>query len=329
MNYILKSPLVKDDLVLTGRDKLKLGQKMKVVKEGNVYKLESINTGGRPDHLLDVERSSIQQFSSASRSRLIREIASYGSLVPVFVTLTYGKEYPSAKETKAHLKAWWRRITKKHPDYFAVWKLEFQKRGAPHYHLLVYSVESRPRIDKDFLKRSWWKATGVDNLRTEIKRLRSHRGGIWYATKYLAKTEVYKPCPTDNDAGPSSSDSVADEGPGRFWGIMSRKNKPKNKTEFMLSPTEYKYLLSEALNGLARFLVKQDLAKINDLKLHEVDDFVTEDLVSDKAQELVRKSRVPVHLLSDEIGLISRVEELARITDETGYEFMTDYFKDL
>jgi hypothetical protein len=248
----------------------------------------------------------------------------------VFVTLTYGKDYPDPKATKAHLKAWWRRISKKHPDYWAVWKLEFQKRGAPHYHLLVYSIKGQPRICKDFLKESWWKATGTPNLRTEIKKLRSHRGGVWYATKYLAKTEVYQPASPPKNTEGTEQGALSDvPGPGRFWGIMSKKNCPDNKTEFMLSPTQYKYVLSQALHGLAEFLVKQDLVKKYNLKMKDVGDLMNEDMISEKAKELVRKSRVPVHLLSDEVGLISRLSELADMSEKFGVNFIDDYFSDL
>jgi len=229
-----------DDLVLKGRDKLKLGRKLKVTKNGHLFELESINAGKQPSHLEGVERSEIHEFSSQSRARLIREVSSYGSMVPIFVTLTYGAEYPEPLETKKHLKAWWRRISSAHPDYFAVWKLEFQKRGAPHYHLLVYSKKGRPRICKDFLKESWWQATKTKNLRTEVKRLRSHRGGVWYATKYLAKTEVYKP-PVDPSETGNARQSVP--GPGRFWGIMSRKNKPDNVSHYMLSQLSISFYL--------------------------------------------------------------------------------------
>jgi hypothetical protein len=329
MNYLLKNPLVAGEIELKGRDKLKLGQQMKVTKKGHLFTLESINAGNQPAHLKDVERSEIHEFSAQSRSRLIREVSSYGALSPVFVTLTYGKDYPDPQTTKLHLKAFWRRIAKKHPDYWAVWKLEYQKRGAPHYHLLVYCIKGKPRIDKDFLKKSWWQATGIPNLRTEIKKLRSHRGGIWYATKYLAKTEVYQPVPTKASEGAGEGALSDPPGPGRFWGIMSRKNCPDNKTEFMLSPTQYKYLVSQALHGLAEFLVKQDIVKEYNIKMREVGELMTEDMITEKAKMLVRKSRVPVHLLSDEMGLISRLSSLADMADEYGVDFMDDYFSDL
>jgi hypothetical protein len=97
----------------------------------------------------------------------------------------------------------------------------------------------------------------------------------------------------------------------------------------MLSPTQYKYVLSQALHGLAEFLVKQDLVKKYNLKMKDVGDLMNEDMISEKAKELVRKSRVPVHLLSDEVGLISRLSELADMSEKFGVNFIDDYFSDL
>lgn len=328
--YILNSLVVPDKIELSGREKLKLNMKMKITHEGNLYTLESINSGGRPEHLNDVQRSDIQQFTAQSRARLIRTIASFGALVPVFVTLTYGADYPTPKETKEHLRLWWRRIKAKHPHLFAVWKLEFQKRGAPHYHLLVYSQGKRPRIDKDFLKVSWWKATGREGLRTEIKKLRSHRGGVWYASKYLAKTEVYQPADQHNTSGQSEDALSSSDGPGRFWGILSRANVPQNKVEYMLSPTEYKMILSQALYSRAEFMLKHELAEKYDVKVSKLPfDLITSEMITEKAREIVKKSKVPVHLLSDEIGLISRISELSSMSDIHCINFIDDYFTDL
>jgi len=39
------------------------------------------------------------------------------------------------------LKIFLQRFKRAYPDASAIWKLEPQKRGAPHYHMLVWGVE--------------------------------------------------------------------------------------------------------------------------------------------------------------------------------------------
>lgn len=167
-------------------------------------------------------RGQIVGFSPAARRRLMRFIASLdaGRMGdPWFVTLTYPAPFClAAPEWKANLNrfsVWLRR-----QDWFgaAVWKLEPQKRGAPHYHLLLFVdpdwVEllrdgalfprlpwRRPRLRgdddaaawlQDAVAWQWHRSVGTANgdhllAGTQVVPVRSWRGVQHYAAKYVAK----------------------------------------------------------------------------------------------------------------------------------------------
>ena len=98
------------------------------------------------------DRGCIGEYSPGSRVRLRaavwsvepallpRKQASGRWLKPgSFVTLTYPRNYEQdAHACKAHLRAWWKRVTHRWPDAWMLWALERQKRGAWHFHLLTH-----------------------------------------------------------------------------------------------------------------------------------------------------------------------------------------------
>jgi hypothetical protein len=113
------------------------------------------------------------------------------------VTLTYPSEYPrDGAEVKRDLKAFLdyiRRIWHS-PEY--LWFLEFQRRGAPHIHILydapypeTREAENRLRIG---IAAAWYRIVDSDDERhfyagTSCEKLRSPEGGRWYAVKYASK----------------------------------------------------------------------------------------------------------------------------------------------
>jgi hypothetical protein len=87
-------------------------------------------------------RGMVYGFSWESRRRLLKAIAAIPWAVlgeKWFVTLTYPALFPADGPTcKAHLKAFRKRLVRRYGKQMAlVWKMEFQKRGAVHFHLLM------------------------------------------------------------------------------------------------------------------------------------------------------------------------------------------------
>lgn len=172
-------------------------------------------------------RGAIKGFSAAARKRLIELLASINRTalerLPLFVTLTYPATWPEDPHVwKEHLDAWLKRLRRQFERTTVIWKLEFQSRGAPHFHLLVFG----PRwIDPKWLSRTWFQIVASGDERhlqagTKVEFIRSWKGVMFYASKYLAK-KTQENIPAF---------------PGRFWGVSFRVYLP---IELAVVPMEF------------------------------------------------------------------------------------------
>lgn len=164
-------------------------------------------------------RSVVSGFSANSRRRLMVQLAKVRrSEVPIFITLTYPGVWPSSPtEWKKHLHNWRRELFRRFPDSSMIWKLEPQRRGAPHFHVFLFGLRVITPDFRDFVSASWYKAVGSGDLRhlragTRVEYLRSVQGAFSYAAKYFGKIV-------------SDDDGVWGR-PGRFWGVYGRERLP-------------------------------------------------------------------------------------------------------
>lgn len=163
-------------------------------------------------------RGDVVGFSVGSGIRMRRYLRECRSDYSHMVTLTYPFEYPSSgTQTKEHLRRFLqelqredrRRIDRKSSDpiHSAFWFLEFQERGAPHYHIFTNRA-----VDKNWCSKRWYEIVNSEDIRhfhagTRCEELvRGRAGTISYASKYAAKA-VQKVVP------------VGFENVGRFWGV--------------------------------------------------------------------------------------------------------------
>lgn len=162
-----------------------------------------------------VKRGVISEFSAESRRRLLRLVAMVNVEkigLPSFVTLTYPQEFPATgPATKAHLHAFERAVHRRYGDVPVIWKLEFQRRGAPHYHLLVWNVMPGPN-DRAWLSATWYRIVNSGDERhlragTQWNPCYSWRQVIAYAAKYLGKVQ-------------GIPDTFAQV--GRIWGVWNK-----------------------------------------------------------------------------------------------------------
>lgn len=117
------------------------------------------------------------------------------------ITLTYRGAPVDGRAVKADLRAFTRmlRVYKVFPRS-AVWILEFQRRGSPHFHLL-----STDFVPKGAVSYIWSWTTGESaKTSTNVKAIRRPLG---YALKYAAKLQQKEPPDRYKDLG-------------RFWGIV-------------------------------------------------------------------------------------------------------------
>jgi hypothetical protein len=173
-------------------------------------------------------RRRVHGFTRASRRRMLQWLQTIDredSGLPLFVTLTYPREWPGdSRRWKRDLNAWLARLKRAQPRAWAVWRLEPQARGAPHYHLLVFGVDALP---KEWLSRTWYEVVGSRDERhlragTQVQRVRSWNGVTSYAAKYLAKELVALP-------------HAWQQGVGRWWGVHNRRRVPRQAMDVRLT----------------------------------------------------------------------------------------------
>ena len=146
------------------------------------------------------KRGEIKGFSSASRRRLIRFLFSLEKPPEVMVTLTYPGEWEvDYHKWKRDLDVFFKRVARKFSDYWFVWKLEFQKRGAPHFHLLG-SFGDDVVINqalKEWVSRVWYEIVGSGDEKhlkagTNVEVLDSNKKVRAYVCKYISKEDMPK-----------------------------------------------------------------------------------------------------------------------------------------
>lgn len=160
-------------------------------------------------------RGVVKTYTPASRSRLQVRLAQFENShlsKALFVTLTYPAKYPKVSDAKKHLRAFMKRVKQRFPMMAACWRMEFQKRKAVHFHVLIIGVRYLP---SEVVARWWYDIVGSDDLRhleagTEVKRVKSAQHAAYYVSKYISKSEG------NEDRIPPG------QKPGRFWGFEGR-----------------------------------------------------------------------------------------------------------
>lgn len=169
-------------------------------KEGRPYK-------GRPRG----DRKAATRLSYRSLLHMVHKIRNCRVIFRSLLTLTYPEDFPNdgrlvKKQLDRFLKAFRRRYGKR--PY--AWFLEFQDRGAPHFHMLT-DIEGW-EIDREWLARTW--ARIVDGggkcyrVHAHVKQwevIRKKDGAVRYVAKYAKKQK--------QKIVPLGYDNV-----GLFWG---------------------------------------------------------------------------------------------------------------
>jgi len=167
-------------------------------------------------------RKDIQMLTFDSRRRLAFVASNTSVEFVTMITLTYPGDWENdGKEVKRHLAVFLKRLRRFWPGCQYLWFLEFQRRGAPHFHMFVDAQLPEKRADKARVYRMigewWYKIVASDDPRhlkagTRVEQIRKPKGAARYAVKYAMKA-YQKIVP------------VAYRSVGRFWG-HSRGVKP-------------------------------------------------------------------------------------------------------
>lgn len=187
-----------------------------VIALGGTYFAIEAGKCYRPE-IRHAKRGRITRFSDASRRRLMRLMAQVDRTSfrkrPLFITLTYPDRWPSdSRVVKADLNRFLTAFRRRYPHVPIIWRLEYQERGAPHYHLMVFTPWFTPW---QWVAKTWYQATQKRDVYTliagtETRAIRSWAGVMHYAAKYMSKT----------------GELPDDVRPGRLWGVHCREDLP-------------------------------------------------------------------------------------------------------
>lgn len=167
----------------------------------------------------------ITGFSPRSRARMMYRLSTLPwadqAGIAEMVTLTYPREFPTDGPTvKRHLHAFAKRWQRRFGAWpVGVWKLEFQRRGAPHFHLYVMRPLMPWREFLDWAREAWYEVVGSGDEahrhqgvrldRQFVAATRSVKRIAGYFAKHNAKNaKHYQSHP------PEGFEQV-----GRFWGV--------------------------------------------------------------------------------------------------------------
>jgi hypothetical protein len=170
-------------------------------------------------------RDRVRGFSRSSRRNLLRRLASInrrtfrafkGRLISI--TLTYPHEYPEDPGLcKNHLKALRRRLQRKFGEFTGFWRMGIQRRGAWHFHLLLFMGPSIGPMGelRRFISSSWHEVTGKiseGHLRTgtRVEAVKKWKQATSYVERYMAKPEEF----------PEGLQT------GRIWGVWNQEFLP-------------------------------------------------------------------------------------------------------
>ena len=191
----------------------------------------------------------ITEWSRKSRSAMRRTFAEldYSPLVeagrvPAMVTLTYPGDWeivaPDGARVKRHMVLWRKRFQREYVEQARyIWKLEFQRRGAPHIHLWMTPPMSSGRSGQGFaqwLSETW--AQVVDHPDVEQKARHRLAGTAIDVRNGLKACDpkrlaiYFTKHSSPNLHGDKEYQHVVPElwrqpgrGPGRFWGVYGLK----------------------------------------------------------------------------------------------------------
>lgn len=198
-------------------------------------------------------RGRITEWSAKSRmalkcrlARLSREALGKAH----FLTLTYPADFPAPDDHdvyKNHLRVMGQAMCREFgEDFSAVWKLEFQKRGAAHYHVIAFGAGEDVDRVRQWVKLRWYEIVGSGDEKhlragTQVDQARSVAGAMSYLCKYIAKEDQTRP----------------GNFTGRYWGVWNGRGLPE------VSPVHLTFESDHEANMLARCMRKIIAYQVN------------------------------------------------------------------
>jgi len=186
--------------------------------------------GKQPPHLKGARRGLVSmEFTGKPRKRCLDALNQWQipNINLVFCHLTYPAEYPlDWRIWKLDLKRFKQALLRKWPNAQGVWKLELQRRGAPHFHIIldtgkpVAIKRMRQWIDACWARIAHQNDQYQGKYACRVETCWSIRHAMNYAGKYLTKPGFN---PVDDD-GVILEPADLNATMGRLWGKIGKLN---------------------------------------------------------------------------------------------------------
>jgi len=189
---------------LASRETTGLKTRVEILATDSIVKCRTANSKAQGSWC-GGQRGTIKEFTEQSCRNMMQTARNVEGLKNM-LTLTYPSEFPcDGRLVKGHLELMRKWLM--YRNIGAFWFLEFQRRGAPHFHMFITG-----NVDKDEVSKAWFRivASGDEkHLRagTRIEAIRKPHAVSAYAAKYAAKVEQKEV--------PDGYREV-----GRFWGTF-------------------------------------------------------------------------------------------------------------
>ena len=163
------------------------------------------------------KRDKISEFSRKSRLNLKRNLAKMKTEAldaATSITLTIPTWCPVAWDPELYkpcLKRFNQELVREF-DASGFWKLEFTKKKAAHFHLLVFGLS--PGVI-EWISKTWYRIVGTEDERhlragTNVETVRNAPGAVSYMAKYIQKDD----------------EQMIGVHTGRYWGTFNKANLP-------------------------------------------------------------------------------------------------------
>ena len=257
--------------------------KMIYSEGGRLLELKRV-LGKEPSSLKQSKRNIIDGYSREARNRFLKTLIAINYAVmgrPLFYTLTYPAEYSNNPEQwKRDLNTFIKRLERLYPELSGTWRLEPQRRGAPHFSGFLWGCDELSTMEgKKLFSKMWFEVVGSG----DEKHLKAGTGiekaegdlmkWIFYMAKYQTKIE--------KGGVPQEFDYPV----GRYWGMFNRKRISINKNEFeidrniffkvrriikkqlekKLTKNKFREVVSSKANGLWISMSNDDVFKLLNL----------------------------------------------------------------
>lgn len=267
-----------------------------------------------------LRRGTISEFTRASQVRMMKAMSSwipYGRLM--LITLTYPATYPDIREAKADLKRFKERLLKDYPNVCGVWKLEYQVRGAPHFHFVAQTgsewfMQSELTAFQVWLNKAWQASRrSKEKSRNEAKFADDDTRAKFYLSKEIGKSaQASKKWQEQMDA------TIKHEGGGKFWGYHNKEIMIREQTEFAV-PAHVailirQYIHEQIVNAMKSRWIKRN-GKSRPYLLCKGDEFI-----KPNGKTLDEKTLPAWHLFEDGKSAFERMKDWLRVNHNIDFD---------